>query len=120
MVSWLTAAQWRCVQTFTGHQGLQSGVNSVAFSSDGHLLASGSDDKTVKLWDLQAMREIQTLTGHRGPVRQVAFHNKGDVLASASFDRTINLWEVTSGRKIKTLFGLLYSKKIFKPGYMAP
>ncbi|WP_442935870.1 WD40 repeat domain-containing protein [Nostoc sp.] len=51
------------------------------------------------------MREIQTLTGHRGPVRQVTFHNNGNIIASASFDRTINLWEVISGRKIKTLFG---------------
>jgi WD40 repeat protein/predicted Ser/Thr protein kinase len=87
-------------------------VYSFAISSDGRTLASGSADKTIKLWDVGTnwlqkikIREIHTLTGHADSVDSVAFSNDGRTLASGSADKTIKLWEVVTGREIHTLTG---------------
>jgi WD40 repeat protein len=69
-------------------------VFSVAFSPDGKLLASGSEDDTVKLWDVASGRELQTLRGHAGNVSSVAFSPDGKLLASGSSDGIIRLWGV--------------------------
>ena len=90
------------VATLTGHS---HKVNSVAFSPDSRTLASGSGDKTIKLWDVQSQREIATLTGHSSSVDSVAFSPDGRTLASGSFDYTIKLWDVQSQREIATLTG---------------
>jgi len=64
----------------------------VAFSPDGRLLASASEDKTVRLWDPVTGQHQRTLTGHAGPVRSVAFSPDGRLLASAGDDGTVRLW----------------------------
>ncbi|MEG4133745.1 hypothetical protein QUA30_01770, partial [Microcoleus sp. Pol14C2] len=63
-----------------------------AISPDGLTLASGSYDKTIKLWNLQAGKELKTLTGHSSLVLSLAFSPDGLTLASASEDKTIKLW----------------------------
>ena len=69
------------------------------------MLASGSSDKTVKLWDVASGRELRTLSGHTDDVISVAFSPDGKVLASGSRDNTIKLWDVASGRELRTLSG---------------
>lgn len=88
--------------TLKGHS---SDVNSVAFSVDGKTLASGSDDNTIKLWNLTNLQEIHTLKGHSGWVWCVAFSGDGKTLASASVDKTIKLWNPETGQEIITLKG---------------
>jgi WD40 repeat protein/tRNA A-37 threonylcarbamoyl transferase component Bud32 len=88
--------------TLKGHA---SDVNSVAFDSDGQKLASGSDDKTIKIWDLATQKEIQTLKGHSEWVWDVVFSPDGQTLASASADQTVRLWDMATVREIRTLKG---------------
>jgi WD40 repeat protein len=66
----------------------------VAFSPDGQIVASGSDDKTIKLWDLQTGLEIATLSGHESYVESVAFSPDGKTIVSGGYDKTVKVWQV--------------------------
>ncbi|WP_007510546.1 WD40 repeat domain-containing serine/threonine protein kinase [Pseudofrankia saprophytica] len=83
----------------TGHT---NNVIYTAFSPDGKILATTSDDGTARLWDLTGPGQpttIATLTAHTGEVNGVAFSPDGKVLATASGDHTIRLWDVTTPRQ---------------------
>jgi WD40 repeat protein/subtilase family serine protease len=80
-------------------------VNSVAFSPDGSLIASGSRDATIKLWRVSDGALVRTLTGHTDLVRSVAFSPDGSLIASGSGDATIKLWRVSDGALVRTLRG---------------
>jgi len=71
----------------------------VAFSPDGHTLASGSWDHSVRLWDLSDPAHPsplgQPLTGHTGRVNGVAFSPDGHTVASGGDDGTVRLWNLT-------------------------
>jgi len=78
-------------------------VNSVAFSPDGRLLASGFGSGALILWEIPSGRQAATLEGHRLGASSVAFSPDGRLLASGSGDGTLILWEIPSGRRVATL-----------------
>ena len=77
-----------------GHSGE---VLSVAIAPDGKTALSGSDDKTLRLWDLASGREIRKFEGHSGWVRSVAFSPDGKTALSGSADHTMRLWDLAIG-----------------------
>ncbi|EUC29070.1 hypothetical protein COCCADRAFT_8666 [Bipolaris zeicola 26-R-13] len=92
-----------CLQTLENHG---SDVTCVTFSHDSTRLASGSEDRTVKVWDVSSGECLQTFEGHEDYVTSITFSHDSTRLASASEDSTIKLWDTrNSGLCLQTLEG---------------
>ena len=78
-------------------------INHIKFSPNDQLLASASDDKTVKIWGIDGAL-VTTLIGHTDKVNAVIFSPNGEFLASASDDKTVKIWEI-DGALVTTLAG---------------
>jgi serine/threonine protein kinase len=96
-------------KTLTGHSGQ---VYSLAYSPDGRYLASGSKDRTIKIWEVATGKQLRTLTGHSHSVNSVVYSPDGRYLASGSGDNTIKIWKVATkiwkvatGKELRTLTG---------------
>ena len=96
-----------CVQVrpATSLEGHTDTVTCVAYSPDGKVIASGSKDKTIHLWDVVAGKVKFTLQGHSKMVTSVAFSADGKLLASAADDWLVKLWHVATGKETATLKG---------------
>jgi WD40 repeat protein len=81
-------------------KGHRDDVKSVAVSPDGKWLASGSQNQTVKIWDLATGKEVHTLRGHKGAVQSVAFSPDGKQLVSGSLDETLKVWDLATGAEV--------------------
>lgn len=64
---------------------------------------SGSEDCSVKVWNIETGVEIATLNGHKGIVLSVAISPDSKIIASGSGDNSIKLWSLESGKEIKIL-----------------
>jgi serine/threonine protein kinase len=98
--------EWQCVHTLKGHTSM---VQAIAISPDGQLIASGSNDNNIKLWQLTTGKLLRNFnrwfSGHSSMVDSLAFSPDGQLLASGSWDDTIKLWQVNTGKQISTLTG---------------
>jgi len=90
------------VRSLVGHSGA---VWAIATSPLGDVLASGSFDKTIKIWNQKTGELIRTLSGHSDSVRAIAISQDGSLLASGSSDTTIKIWNLQTGELIRTLSG---------------
>jgi WD40 repeat protein len=77
-------------------------VQSLAFSSDGTMLASGGNDGSIRLWQVPSGQLKTTLLGHKRTITSLAFLPKDNLLSSASLDGTIRLWNTNTRKEIKS------------------
>lgn len=86
--------------TLEGHL---EGVSDVCWAPDSILLASASDDRTVRVWNTQTARVQRILTGHTHHVTSVAFNRRGNLIVSGSADENLRLWDVRQSRCLRIL-----------------
>lgn len=97
----------------TGHW---ADVESVGFSFDGKMLATGGKDFQIKLWDIATGQEVRTLVGHLREVAALAFSPDGKLLASVGKEEEkIRLWNVATGAELKTFSGPTEARILFSP-----
>ena len=75
-------------------------VNSAMFSPDTRLIASGSEDTTVKLWDVTSKAHINTFYDHNQGVKTVKFHPDGTCIASGGSDKVVKIFDIRSQKPI--------------------
>jgi WD40 repeat protein/tRNA A-37 threonylcarbamoyl transferase component Bud32 len=101
---------WACIRTLTGHAG---GVTAVTIHPDEQTLASGSSDKTIKLWNLTTGEILHTFAGrslwfgagHTDRITALLFASDGHTLVSSSDDGTVKFWDVVNQKLLTTLPG---------------
>lgn len=81
-----------------------AGINTIAWTPDSKVIASGSDDKIIRLWDIATGKCLhQPLIGHHNYVFSIAFSPKGNMLVSGSYDEAVFLWDVRTARLMRSL-----------------
>src|SRR5688500_14926382 len=75
-------------------------VVAVAISPDSNYVASGSKDKSAKLWEMSTGREVRSFLGHEATVTSLEFSSDAKTLITGSNDKSIRLWDVSTGKEI--------------------
>ena len=88
------------VRRYSGHT---ASIKCLAFSADGKRLLSGSDDKTIRLWDVATGREVLRFSRHTAGITALTFIAETSHFASASKDQTVRIWDLKSGLEIESL-----------------
>ncbi|KAF3392420.1 hypothetical protein F1880_008934 [Penicillium rolfsii] len=91
-----------CLRTLEGHDDF---VTSMVFSHDSSRVASGSDDKTIRIWDVHTGACLMMLEGHDNRITSVVFSHDSSRIASGSYDKTIKIWDEPFGACLQTLEG---------------
>jgi glucose repression regulatory protein TUP1 len=78
-------------------------IRSVCFSPDGRYLATGAEDKLIRVWDIASRTIRNTFSGHEQDIYSLDFARDGRTIASGSGDRTVRLWDINEGQNILTL-----------------
>lgn len=90
-------------------QGHVKMVLTASFSQSGSVLATGSDDNSVRVWDLRRRAALASLAAHTGCVSHVQWVQGGDVLLSASWDGSVRLW---AARELSPIVSLLAQERV--------
>ena len=93
----------RTMQIVTRLEAHPGKIKALAFTPNGRFLASGGEDRIVRLWDAQTGSLVRALAGHTKGVRVVAFTPDGKLLVSASNDQTMKIWDVDTGRLVRSI-----------------
>lgn len=86
--------------TLKGHSDWFGGILSVDFGSNNKFLASGSKDKTIKIWDIKRGTEVKTLSEHSDHINSVTVSPNNQLLASGGDDKSLKLWDLKAGKAI--------------------
>jgi hypothetical protein len=96
------AGNGRLVATLRGPE---AQIHLMALSPDGKRLAVASQDRTVRLFDLESRAQLYVITAHRKPASSLSFHADGTHFATVGQDNAVQLWDVERGASLASLWG---------------
>lgn len=95
------------IKTLEGHF---NSVSTVSITPDATIAVSGSEDKTIRVWDIETGKCLKILEGHTGEINAVSLTPDGRIAISGSSDETLRIWDIDSGQCSKILYG--HSKSV--------
>jgi WD40 repeat protein len=97
----LATSSWQCCHILTGHAGLFAAIKTIAISPDLPMVATGSEDTTIRLWDIDTGVGLGILNGHQQSIDAIVFHpHKSGLLYSSGKDGLIKLWNVKTAAEL--------------------
>lgn len=79
-------------------------TSNIVYSPDGKFVASGGQDRTVRIWSILDKKEVRILKGHTDKITSIAYSSDGKFIASGSDDSTTRIWDIRKGKEIKRFY----------------